>query len=104
MKHFFKAAAAVAGLALAALFLLGMCRFRIALSIEYRTPDMLTGNKERLADAKRDEKRAMQKAKEGIRETKEARERITKAKKAIEKEESMMRLAERRRSKDSEEK
>lgn len=87
-----------------ALFLLGMCRFRIALSIEYRTPDMLTGNKERLADAKRDEKRAMQKAKEGIRETKEARERIAKAKKAIEKEESMMRLAERRRSKDSEKK
>ena len=88
----------------AALFLLGMCRFRIALSIEYRTPDMLTGNKERLADAKRDEKRAMQKAKEGIRETKEARERIAKAKKAIEKEESMMRLAERRRSKDPEKK
>ena len=82
----------------AVLFLLGLSRFRIALSIEYRTPDMLTGNKERLADAKRDEKRAMQKAKEGIRETKEARERIAKARKAIDKEESMMRRAERRRS------
>lgn len=87
-----------------ALFLLGLSRFRIALSIEYRTPDMLTGNEERLADAKRDEKRAMKKAKEGIRETKEARERIARARKAIDKENSMMRITERRRSKGVEKK
>jgi uncharacterized membrane protein HdeD (DUF308 family) len=88
----------------AALFMLGLSRFRIALSIEYRAPDMLTGNEERLADAKRDEKRAMKKAKEGIRETKEARERMAKARKAIDKEKSMMRITERRRSKDTEKK
>lgn len=87
-----------------ALFMLGLSRFRIALSIEYRAPDMLTGNEERLADAKRDEKRAMKKAKEGIRETKEARERMAKARKAIDKEKSMMRITERRRSKDTEKK
>ncbi len=87
-----------------ALFMLGLSRFRIALSIEYRTPDMLTGNEERLADAKRDEKRAMKKAKEGIRESKEARERIAKARKAIDKEKYMLHLTERRRSKDPEKK
>ncbi len=88
----------------AALFMLGLSRFRIALSIEYRAPEMLTGNEERLADAKRDEKRAMKKAKEGIRETKEARERMAKARKAIDKEKSMLHLTERRRSKDVEKK
>lgn len=84
----------------AAMFLLGLSRFRIALAIEYQKPDVLTGNQEKLEDAKRDEKRAMQKAKEGIRETKIARARIEKVKKAIQKEESMLRLTERRRSKD----
>jgi len=79
------------------LFLLGLNRFRIALAIEYQKPSVLTGNREKLEEARRDEKVAMQKAKEGIRETKAARARIDKAREAIRKEEMMLQGTERRR-------
>lgn len=67
----------------AAIILMGMRRFLVALQVKYTHPGFLTGNEERLADARREEKRAMAKAKEGIRESKEAQRRIEKIKQDI---------------------
>lgn len=80
-----------------ALILIGINRFRIALAIEYSKPQFLTGNKEKLEEAKRAEKLAMQKAKEAIRETKAAQARIDKLSKEIAREQSMLSGAEKRR-------
>ena len=71
------------------LFLIGMNRFKLALGIEYKAPEFLSGNEEKLAEAKRAEKAAMQKAKEAIRETKAAQARISKLNKEIAKEASL---------------
>lgn len=65
------------------IILMGIRRFRAALEINYTHPGFLTGNEEKLADAIREEKRAMAKAKEGIRESKEAQRRIEKIKSDI---------------------
>lgn len=81
-----------------ALFLLGLNRFSLAMAIEYRKPEFLTGNHEKLAEAKREEKRAMNKTKEGIRETQEIRRRISRLNRAIAREENMLSDAERHRT------
>lgn len=80
------------------LFLIGINRFRIALAIEYNAPEFLTGNQEKLNEAKLEEKRAMAKAKEAIRETKEAQKKISRISKEIAKEQSMKEGMEARRS------
>lgn len=80
------------------LFLIGVNRFRIALAIEYKPPQFLTGNQEKLHEAKLEEKRAMAKAKEAIRETKAAQEKISKLSKEIAKEQSLKDGMEQRRS------
>lgn len=72
-----------------ALLLIGMNRFRIALAIEYQKPEILTGNHEKLEEAKREEKEAMKKAKEAIRATKEIQRRIDKINQDIAREEQM---------------
>lgn len=79
----------VMGLVGASLLLIGMNRFRFALMVEYKKPEFLTGNHEKLADAKREEKIAMQQAKEAIRETKAIQKRIAEIDKAIAKEGSL---------------
>lgn len=66
-----------------AIILMGVRRFVAALDIKYSHQGFLTGNEERLADAQMEEKRAMAKAKEGIRESKEAQRRIEKIKQDI---------------------
>lgn len=66
-----------------AIILMGVRRFVAALDIKYSHQGFLTGNQERLADAQMEEKRAMAKAKEGIRESKEAQRRIEKIKQDI---------------------
>lgn len=73
-----------------ALVMMGFSRFRVALAIEYRKPEFLTGNKEKLAEAKREEKQAMKKAKDAIKETKDIQRRISKITADIAREESMM--------------
>lgn len=70
----------------ASIILLGLKRFRISFSIEYTKPGFLTGNAERLKEAEIDEKKALAKAKEGIREQKAAQRRIKNIKKDIEQE------------------
>ena len=81
-----------------ALFLIGVNRFKIALGIEYKAPEFMTGNEEKLAEAKLAEKQAMARAKEAIRDTKAAQRRIEKINKEIAKERSMQAGVEARRS------
>lgn len=61
-----------------ALIVLGLRRFIQSFTIEYIRPSFITGNEERLKEAKEEEKRAIAKAKEGIREQKAAQRRIKK--------------------------
>ena len=70
----------------AALMLLGLRRFRLSFGIEYGKSGFLTGNEERLEEAQAEEKKALAKAKEGIREQKIAQRKIDKIKKDIEQE------------------
>jgi len=70
--------------------LLGLVRILKSFYIEYDRPGFLTGNQERLEEAIDEEKRALAKAKEGIREQKEARRRIEKIRKDMAKETSML--------------
>lgn len=70
----------------ATLMLLGLRRFRISFGIEYNRPGFLTGTEERLEEAQAEEKKALAKAKEGIREQKIAQRRIEKIKTEIEQE------------------
>ena len=70
-----------------AMYLIGICmivlglrRFAQSFRIEYIRPGFVTGNEERLREAEEDEKRALAKAKEGIREQKNAQRRISKIK------------------------
>jgi hypothetical protein len=62
------------------LVVLGLRRFGQSFGIEYIRPGFVTGNAERLREAEEDEKRALAKAKEGIREQKNAQRRINKIK------------------------
>jgi uncharacterized membrane protein HdeD (DUF308 family) len=62
------------------MIVLGLRRFGQSFRIEYIRPGFVTGNEERLREAQEDEKRALAKAKEGIREQKNAQRRINKIK------------------------
>jgi len=65
------------------LFLVAINRFKLALAIEFKAPDFLIGNEEKMAEARRERARAMDKAKEAIRERKAAEEKISKITKAM---------------------
>ena len=73
-----------------ALIFMGFRRFKLAFDIQYSRPGYLTGAQERLADAERDDKRAMAKAKEGIKESKDAQRRIRKIKEEMLRERKMV--------------
>jgi len=62
------------------MIVLGLRRFGMSFRIEDIRPGFVTGNAERLREAEEDEKRALAKAKEGIREQKNAQRRINKIK------------------------
>lgn len=62
------------------MIVLGLRRFAQSFRIEYIRPGFVTGNEERLREAQEDEKRALAKAKEGIREQKNAQRRISRIK------------------------
>lgn len=62
------------------MIILGLRRLLQSFSIEYSRPSFITGNEEKLREAQEDEKRALAKAKEGIREQKSAQRRIAKIK------------------------
>lgn len=75
----------------AGIMLLGLRRFRIAYGIEYNRVGFTAGNQEKLEEAEADEKRALAKAKEGIREQKAAKRRIEKIREEIAQEKSIIR-------------
>ena len=60
------------------LIIMGLRKFAQSFAIEYVRPSFITGNEEKLREAQEDEKRALAKAKEGIREQKIAQRRIKK--------------------------
>ena len=81
-----------------ALVILGVRRFFQSFMIEYSRPGFVTGNEEKLQEALEEEKRALAKAKEGIREQKNAQRRIQKIRDDIEAEKDMMNSAAIRRA------
>lgn len=84
-----------------ALAVLGLRRFTQSFQVEYSRPSFVTGNEEKLEEALAEEKRALAKAKEGIREQKNAQRRIQKIREDIEAENDVMNSAtERRRERD----
>ena len=72
------------------MLILGLRRFFQSFSIEYSRPSFITGNEEKLLEAQADEKRALAKAKEGIREQKKAQRRIAKIKEDMAAEQDIM--------------
>lgn len=72
------------------LILMGFRRFLQSFKIEYIRPSFITGNEEKLLEAQEEEKRALAKAKEGIREQKAAQRRIRKIEEDIAAEESLV--------------
>lgn len=64
----------------ACMIVLGLRRVTQSFNIEYNRPSFITGNEEKLREAQDDEKRALAKAKEGIREQKNAQRRIARIK------------------------
>ncbi len=76
-----------------AMILIGIKRYSIAYVIDYVRPSFVTGNEEKLYEALDEEKRAIAKAKEGIREQKNARRRITKIQEDIAAEQDVMNAA-----------
>ena len=72
------------------MIILGLRRFWQSFSIEYSRPSFVTGNEEKLMEAQEDEKRALAKAKEGIREQKNAQRRIAKIKEDMAAEQDVM--------------
>lgn len=87
-----------------ALILLGIRRFAQSFRIEYSRPSFITGNEEKLEEALAEEKRALAKAKEGIREQKNAQRRIQKIREDIEAENDVINNAAiRRREREMEE-
>lgn len=88
----------------ASIILLGLKRFRISFSIEYTKSGFLTGNEERLKEAEAEERKALAKAKEGIREQKVAQRRIEKIKNDIEQDTvALNEIANRRREEEKKE-
>ena len=87
-----------------ALILIGFRRFLQSFKIEYNRPGFITGNEEKLREALEDEKRALAKAKEGIREQKAAQRRIAKIRDDIAAEQDVMNSAAIRRREREEEK
>ena len=72
------------------MIVLGLRRFGQSFTIEYIRPSFITGNEEKLKEAQEDEKRALAKAKEGIREQKNAQRRIAKIKEDMAAEQDVM--------------
>ena len=68
---------------------MGLRKFVQSFAIEYVRPSFITGNEEKLREAQEDEKRALAKAKEGIREQKIAQRRIRKIEEDIAAEEEL---------------
>ncbi len=81
----------------AALVILGLKRFITSFKIEYIRPSFVTGNEEKLREALEEEKRALAKAKEGIREQKNAQRRIDKIREDMAAEQDVKNAAEIRR-------
>ena len=81
-----------------ALVILGLRRFFQSFQIEYSRPGFITRNEEKLREALEDEKRAIAKAKEGIREQKTIQRRIQKIREDIEAEKDVMNSAAIRRA------
>ena len=77
----------------ATMMLLGLRRFKMAFEIQYNKTGFMTGNQEKLEAAEEAEKRALAKAKEGIREQKIAQKRIANIKEDIAQERSVIREA-----------
>lgn len=75
------------------LIVIGLRRFSQSFAIEFIRPSFITGNEEKLREAQEEEKRALAKAKEGIREQKIAQRRIKKIEEDIEAEQELMRDA-----------
>lgn len=80
-----------------AMIMLGMKKFRRSFNIEYIRPGFITGNDEKLKEAIEEEKKALAKAKEGIREQKNARRRIEKIRADIAAEQDVLNSAQIRR-------
>lgn len=72
------------------MIILGLRRAAQAFIIEYNRPGFITGNEEKLREAEEDEKKALAKAKEGIREQKSAQRRIARIKEDIAAEENVL--------------
>ena len=72
------------------MIILGLRRAAQAFIIEYNRPGFITGNQEKLREAEEDEKKALAKAKEGIREQKSAQRRIARIKEDIAAEENVL--------------
>ena len=70
--------------------ILGLRKFVQSFDIEYDRPSFITGNEEKLLEAQAEEKRALAKAKEGIREQKVAQRRIKKIEEDIAAEQDLM--------------
>lgn len=73
-----------------AMILLGLNRFIISEDVKYNRAGFLTGNEERLQEALEEEKAALAKAKEGIREQKAIQQRIEKIRKNMADEKAML--------------
>ena len=72
------------------MIILGLRRFLRSFAIEYTRPSYVTGNEEKLQEAQEAEKRALAKAKEGIREQKNARRRIARIREDMAAEQDIM--------------
>lgn len=72
------------------MIILGLRRSAQAFIIEYNKPGFITGNQEKLREAEEDERKALAKAKEGIREQKSAQRRIARIKEDIAAEENVL--------------
>lgn len=72
------------------MIVIGLRRAARAFAIEYNRPGFITGNQEKLREAEEDERKAVAKAKEGIREQKSAQRRIARIKEDIAAEENVM--------------
>lgn len=88
-----------------AMVVFGIRRIMQSFMIEYIRPSFITGNEERLKEAQEEEKKALAKAKEGIREQKVAQRRIKKIEEDIAAEQDLMMDAQlRKQEREAEEK
>lgn len=79
------------------LIIIGLRRFVQSFAVEYNRPGFITGNEQKLREAMEEEKRALAKAKEGIREQKNAQRRIRKIREDIAAEQDVLNNAALRR-------